>query len=70
MIYCKKVFGNHGQWWNDRSHKDIELFLQLYNNEPTIKLLKVNSTVSSVTGYTTWSFQTEYKNTKRKVVKI
>ena len=53
---CMEVFGNEGQYFDQRSPKGIEKFLQLYYNKPNLKLLWVVEDCNQASGYPLWYF--------------
>lgn len=64
---CQTVFGNQGQYWGQRSAKQIEQFLQLYlspvveglpqtNQRPNLKLVYVIEGCNPGSGYPYWVF--------------
>lgn len=59
---CKKVFGNIGQYWDNRSPSDVERFLRLYHGNDSIKLLVIYKHCNQASGYPIWSFSYIWKN--------
>lgn len=53
---CRSVWNNSGQYFYDREPEDIEKFLQLYFDDPSIKLTGVEESCNSSNGYPYWTF--------------
>jgi hypothetical protein len=58
--FCKKHFGNEGQFWGDRKPKDIEAFLQDYLDDKSVVLCRIEQHENHATGYPIWRF--DYSN--------
>jgi hypothetical protein len=54
--YCRYVFNNEGQYWNNRNHKDIEKFLRLYFEDNTLILQWIIEGCNPSNGYPYWVF--------------
>lgn len=57
---CEKHFGDRSQYWNSRSPKKIEAFLQEYHGIPDLKLVNITEWCNQSSGYPCWSFQYKY----------
>lgn len=57
---CREVWGNEGQYFDDRSPEDIERFLQLYFDKPGIRLTRIVECCNQSSGYPLWYFN--YRN--------
>ena len=55
-MLCKKHFGNDGQYWNDRSEKQIEAFLRDYYEKPDLMLVGIMTGCNVSNGYPYWIF--------------
>ena len=53
---CLKHFGNEGQYWDNRNHKLIELFLQDYLDNDKLKLVFIMEYCNVSSGYPVWRF--------------
>ena len=53
--YCKKHWGNHGQYFSETPEK-IEAFLRDYFSEPKLILCRVMQTCNKSSGYPIWIF--------------
>ena len=53
---CRKVWNNHGQLFGDRKPKQIEQFLQIYYNNPKLKLVVIMEGCNVSSGYPIWAF--------------
>lgn len=53
---CRDVFDNEGQYWNSRSPKDTEKFLQLYLDDPTVTLQWIIEGCNPGSGFPYWVF--------------
>jgi hypothetical protein len=58
---CREVWGNEGQYFDNRTPESIEKFLSLYYNRP-IKLTIIMEGCNWSTGYPVWIFFFEYRN--------
>lgn len=56
----KEVFGDKSQGWSNESHSKIEKFLQLYNDDPSIKLVGIMEGCNVGNGYPYWIFMYDY----------
>jgi hypothetical protein len=56
----EEVFGNKGQYWNNRKKEDIEKFLQLYFDKKDLKLIRVSEGCNVSNGYPYWFFEYNY----------
>lgn len=54
---CQEVWGDQGQWFDSRRPEEIEKFLQLYHNEPKIKLAAIIEGCNVSSGYPYWVFR-------------
>lgn len=52
---CEEIFGNHGQYFDDRNPKDINKFLNMYLGKE-VKLTAVLQGCNRSTGYPFWKF--------------
>jgi hypothetical protein len=50
---CREVFGNEGQYWHDRSPKDINKFLNKWLGEK-VELVSIVQYCNASNGYPTW----------------
>ncbi len=53
---CEKYWGNTSQWFNLRSHKEIELFLREYLELSDLKLLMIEQMCNVSNGFPLWYF--------------
>jgi hypothetical protein len=53
---CKEVWNNEGQYFSNRSPESIEKFLQLYNNNLKLELVKIAEGCNVGNGYSYWIF--------------
>lgn len=51
---CKKYFGNESQYWSDRKQKDIEKFMQEFNDDETINVVALAETCNVSNGFPIW----------------
>lgn len=58
---CEKHFGNSGQYWNDRSIKDIESFLRDWYDKPELELVGKMEGCNVSNGYPYWIFMFDCK---------
>lgn len=52
---CREVWGNEGQYFDNRSREDIERFLQLYFGHD-LKLVAIAQACNASNGYPYWTF--------------
>jgi len=55
---CRYVFGNEGQYWDNRNPEDIEKFLRLQLEDQTISLQWIIEGCNPSSGYPYWVFGT------------
>ena len=53
---CKKHFGDHGQYFNNRDPKKIEAFLAEYFDKTGLKLVHIEEHCNISNGYPLWRF--------------
>lgn len=58
---CRDVFGDEGQYFDNRSDKKIEKFLRKYLEVPDLVLTHVHKECNVGNGYPTWSFKYSHK---------
>jgi len=61
----QKHFGNKGDYWNGRSKKDIEAFLQDFIGNETLVLCRVIEYENASNGYPYWRFDYYLNNNRR-----
>ena len=54
---CVHVWDNEGQYFSSREPKEIERFLQLYNDSPELKLVDIIEGCNVGNGYPYWVFR-------------
>ncbi len=57
-----EIFGNDGQYWEEREHTDIETFLKKWTGNEALTLIKVTEFSNPGNGYPYWHF--EFMNTE------
>lgn len=55
-LACELVWGNKGQYFDSRSPREIEKMLQLYTENPNIRLYRIVKQCNVSTGYPVWFF--------------
>ena len=53
---CEKVWNNHGQYFSARKPEEIQRFLQLYFDDPTLILTGIEEGCNCSNGYPFWVF--------------
>ena len=57
---CEQVWGNHGQFFYNRTPNEIEQFLRLYYEKDNLVLTKVELCHNVSNGYPIWVFSFRY----------
>lgn len=65
----EKHFGNRGDYWNRRSAKQIEAFLQELKEDPSIRVSLVMEECNVGNGYPIWRIYTRRVDEKGKKIK-
>ena len=54
---CQEIFGNQGQYFNNREPAEIEKFLRKYFGKPNLVLVRILESCNQATGYPLWYFR-------------